>query len=237
MDYKYVVGLINALGFQNVLKVDFTPKKTCNFDCVYCSVGRTTIWLNERKEYNEVEDILHEIQFYLKNNDEIKYMMLTGSGEPALFSGFGKLVKEIKKNFPEIKIMAYTNCSLLPRKDVVNEFLDCDILGCNLNAVYDEEFKKICRPINGFKLKDILDGLLKFKKIFKGIIFVDSKFVAEMNDTSRNLNGLIEYLSDLKPDRYTALIHKHKGKSPSEEFTKEVNERISKLPFTTNFVN
>ncbi|MBN1328812.1 MAG: radical SAM protein [Candidatus Heimdallarchaeota archaeon] len=145
MDYKFVIGKTSVLGFENVLKVDFTPKKTCNFDCLYCVLGRTTFWLNERKEYSNVDEIFHEIKFYLENNKKIKYILLTGSGEPALFSGFGNLVDIIKNKYPEIKIMAYTNCSLLTRKDVTNEFLKCDIIGCNLNAVYEDEFRKVCR--------------------------------------------------------------------------------------------
>ncbi|MHA1211586.1 MAG: radical SAM protein [Candidatus Heimdallarchaeota archaeon] len=237
MKYQFVKGVINALGFEKVLKVDFTPKKTCNFDCVYCIVGRTTTWLNERKAYNNVDSVYNEIQHYIKNNGEIKYALLTGSGEPALYSGFGELILKIKKEFPNIKIMAYTNCSLLSRQDVVNEFLLCDILGCNLNAVYDDEFKKICRPYKGVRLKDALEGLLRFKKKFKGVLFVDTKFIADMNSTARNVTGLLEYLTELKPDKYSAIMRKYKGTKPSNEFAFLVKEKVSELPFTTNVYN
>ncbi|MGC9779278.1 MAG: radical SAM protein [Candidatus Heimdallarchaeota archaeon] len=233
MNCKFVKGIIEALGFKNVLKVDFSPKKTCNFDCVYCGVGRTSTWLNERSEFYPVEDVFFEIDYYIEHNGEIRYVMLTGSGEPALYKGFGELVAKIKQKYPNLKIMAYTNCSLLSRKDVHYEFLQCDVLGCNLNAVYNDEFQKICQPFSPVRLKDALNGLVQFKKVFKGVIFVDSKFVKDLNDTHRNLNGLIEYLADLKPDRYIAVIRNYKGTKPTDEFVNLVKQKVDDLHFTT----
>lgn len=34
MKYRFVKGIVNALGVKDVLKVGFNPNKTCNFDCV-----------------------------------------------------------------------------------------------------------------------------------------------------------------------------------------------------------
>jgi len=163
--------------------------------------------------------------------------MLTGSGEPALYSKFGVLVDLIKRKYRNAKIMAYTNASLLSRNDVINEFSKCDIIGCNLNAVYDIEFQNACRPLDTVKLKSALEGLLRFKKQFQGVLFVDTKFVPGINDTERNLLGLIDYLKELSPDKYTIIHRKFKGQEPEAEFIDLSRERISELTFTTNIVN
>jgi GTP-binding protein len=233
MKYKFVKGTSQILGFQDVLKVDFSPKKTCNFDCIYCGVGRTSTWLNDRQDFFSADEIFDEIENYIIQNGDIKYMLLTGSGEPALYNGFGALVSLIKKKYPDIKLMAYTNGSLLSRSDIQSEFAKLDIIGCNLNAVYEKEFRLVTQAMDSVHLKDILEGLLKFKKIFQGVIFVDTKFVLDVNDTERNLDGLIEYINNLKPDKYTIINRKYKGNLPSEEFIAIVKEKSNQLGLPT----
>jgi len=231
MEYKFVKDVMNALGCQNVLKVDFSPKKTCNFDCIYCSVGRTTNWLMERTEFYPVEEIFSEISSYIDNNGEVNYIMLTGSGEPALYSGFGRLSEMIKQQYPNIGIMAYTNGTLLNRKDVQTEFSNCDIIGCNLNSVYEGEFKKICRPLTKVRLQDTLNGLKEFSKHFKGILLFDTKFVRDINDTEKNVQGLIEYLKEVQPNKYTVINRKYKGQELTEEFKAFLEQTMRDLPF------
>ncbi len=229
MTYKFVKETATILGFQDVLQVDFSPKKTCNFDCIYCGVGKTSTWLNERQDFFTAEEIFDEIENYIIQNGDIKYIMLTGSGEPALYKSFGALVSLIKSKYPNIKLMAYTNGSLLSRSDVQSEFAKLDIIGCNLNAVYEEEFRVVSQAMNVVHLKDILEGLLNFKKIFQGVIFIDTKFVSDVNDTERNLIGLIDFINELKPDKYTIINRKYKGKLPSEEFISLVKEKSNQL--------
>jgi wyosine [tRNA(Phe)-imidazoG37] synthetase (radical SAM superfamily) len=231
--YKFVKGISKVLGFEHVLLVDFSPRKTCNFDCVYCSVGRTDKWLNERKDFNTVEEVFNEINIYIKQNGEIKYMLLTGSGEPALFKGFGELVALLRKSYPNIKLMAYTNGSMLNRSDIQSEFGKLDVIGCNLNAVYEQEFRAISQAMDGVLLKDVLDGLIQFKKKFQGVLFIDTKFVHGINDTERNLIGLVEYIEKLNPDKYTIINRKYKGTTTSEEFMKLAKEKTSQLMLQT----
>ncbi|NHJ32083.1 MAG: radical SAM protein [Asgard group archaeon] len=231
MEYKFVKDVINALGCQNVLKVDFSPKKTCNFDCIYCIVGRTTKWTMERTEFYPIEEVYSEISHYIDNNGKVEYVILTGSGEPALYSGFGELSDKIKKNYPNVGIMAYTNGTLLNRKDVQAEFAKCDVLGCNLNSVYDEEFKKICRPLDDVRLQDTLNGLKEFSRHFKGVLLFDTKFVKGMNDTERNVQGLIEYLKEVQPNKYAVISRKHKGQELTDDFVSFVKETMKDLPF------
>jgi wyosine [tRNA(Phe)-imidazoG37] synthetase (radical SAM superfamily) len=233
MDYKFIKGISRILGFDNVLQVDFSPKKTCNFDCIYCGVGKTDKWLNERQEFFTPDDVFDEIYRFKAQNGVIKYILLTGSGEPALYKGFGELVSLIRESYPEIKLMAYTNGSMLTRSDVQAEFKQLDVIGCNLNAVYEQEFRTVSQAMDSVHLKDVLDGLLQFKKQFHGVLFIDTKFVNGVNDTNRNLIGLMEYIKDLNPDKYTIIHRKYKGELPSEEFIKLANDQVSELSLQT----
>lgn len=231
MEYKFLKEITNALGCQNVLPIDFSPKKTCNHDCVYCGVGRTTNWTMERTEFYPIDEIYSELRKYLEHNGKVEYALLTGSGEPALYSGFGELSEKIRNNFPNIGIIAYTNGTLLNRKDVQKEFAKCNVLGCNLNSVYNEEFKRICRPLKDVRLQDTLNGLKEFSKHFRGILKFDTKFVKGLNDTKRNVLGLIDYLKEVQPNNYTVISKTHKGQKLTKEFTSFITETMKDLPF------
>jgi wyosine [tRNA(Phe)-imidazoG37] synthetase (radical SAM superfamily) len=82
-------------------------------------------------------------------------------------------------------------------------------------------------------LKDVLDGLIQFKKQFQGVLFIDTKFVYSINDTDRNLIGLIDYIKELNPDKYTIIHRKHKGKNPTDDFMKLTKEHASQLKLQT----
>jgi len=83
------------LGFS--LGIDPIPFKTCTLDCIYCQLGRTTHKTVERKEYVHSNQILKELEKFLKEKKKIDYITFSGSGEPTLNSNIRKMITEIKK--------------------------------------------------------------------------------------------------------------------------------------------
>ncbi|MFW9922854.1 MAG: radical SAM protein [Candidatus Thorarchaeota archaeon] len=232
MDYKFVKGLNEStLGYKNILKVDISPKKVCNFDCVYCSVGRTSRWLMEREEFFSAEEIFNEIIDFYSHNDSVEGVLLTGSGEPALYKSFGKLARKIKEFYPNMIIMVYTNASLLRNKDVQEDFAVCNVVGCNLNSVFPEELQSISRPHMDVNIEDALQGLIEFGKHFKGQLLIDTKFIKGLNDTERNVQGLKEYLIRVQPNSYTIIGRKYKGDYLSDQFIDYLKNEMHDMPF------
>ena len=64
---KYVYGPIPSRRLGRSLGVSPIPKKTCNYSCVYCQLGRTNKMTNERQEFFKFEDIIAEFKEYLKH--------------------------------------------------------------------------------------------------------------------------------------------------------------------------
>ena len=55
-----VYGPVPSRRLGQSLGIDPIPFKTCNYNCVYCQLGRTKPITNERKDYLPPEDILAE---------------------------------------------------------------------------------------------------------------------------------------------------------------------------------
>ena len=58
MRMQYVYGPMLSRRLGQSLGVDLIPLKTCNWNCVYCQLGRTVPLSNERKDFFPPEDIL-----------------------------------------------------------------------------------------------------------------------------------------------------------------------------------
>ena len=88
---KTVFGPIPSRRLGKSLGIDPIPLKTCNWNCVYCQLGRTRPLNNERREYTPRRKILTEVDLALASHQpgEIDWVTFVGSGEPTLHSGLG----------------------------------------------------------------------------------------------------------------------------------------------------
>jgi len=199
---KYIFGPVPSRRLGISLGLDLTPHKVCSFDCIYCQLGQTTNKTMERREYVPVKNILAELREFIQSNPEqnIDYITLSGSGEPTLNSGSGKLIKDIKE-FTEIPVAVLTNASLIPDAKVRAELSQADLIIPSLDAATQEVFEKINRPYKGLQVRDVIKGLQEFRKGFRGEIWLEIMLVEGFNDGESELEELSSAIKLLKPDR------------------------------------
>ena len=90
--YKYLFGPVPSRRLGISLGIDLVPHKICSLNCVYCECGRTTKLTTERKKYVPVDEVEKELMQFLTNNPAPDYITFSGSGEPTLNSGIGKIL-------------------------------------------------------------------------------------------------------------------------------------------------
>lgn len=59
---KYVFGPVPTRRLGQSLGIDPVPLKTCNWNCIYCQLGRTRPVTNERKAFFAEEYIIEEVE-------------------------------------------------------------------------------------------------------------------------------------------------------------------------------
>lgn len=144
-ELKFVYGPVPSRRMGESLGISPIPKKTCNYSCIYCQLGRTNKLSNERMEFFAVSDIINELKTYLKHGVQFDVITLVGEGEPALYLKIGDLISQIKE-LTSKPVAVITNGSLLYDKSVQNELSKADIVLPSLDAYDDNTFKKINRP-------------------------------------------------------------------------------------------
>lgn len=167
------------LGFS--LGVDIVPFKTCSFDCIYCQLGKTTDKIIQRGKFVACDKILEELTEKLKRKQRIDYITFSGSGEPTLNSDIGKLIGEIKK-MTSIPVAVLTNGSLLWQKEVRDELAGAGLVIPSLDAATQKIFEQINQPHPSLKIEEIIRGITRFSREFKGEIWLEIMFVKGVND-------------------------------------------------------
>ncbi len=229
---KYIFGPVISRRLGASLGIDLVPYKTCTFDCIYCECGRTTNTTIERKPYIKAEDILGELRDCLKNVPELDYITLTGSGEPVLNSKIGFLIIEIKK-VTKIPIAVLTNGSLLYFEDVRRELYNADLVIPSLDAAQQATFLKIDRPYKDLDINQIIQGLILFRKEFKGLLWLEIFFAKGINDRETEIDEMIKVAKRIKPDKIQLNTI---DRPPAEDFARSLsNEELKNI--YSKFIN
>jgi len=88
---KFVYGPVPSRRLGRSLGIDPLPSKTCNYQCIYCQLGKTTCFTNTPTNFFPVEQIISEIKAAIeKHKDSIDYITFVGSGEPSLYKDLKK---------------------------------------------------------------------------------------------------------------------------------------------------
>ena len=220
--YRYLYGPVPSRRLGRSLGIDLVPHKICTYDCIYCQIGKTTEKTLVRKEYVPVREILEEVRRFLKEKpSSIDHLSLSGSGEPTLHLQIRSIIEGIK-TITSIPVAVITNGSLLYEEEVRQDLLRADIVLPSLDAISPEAFMKINRPRSGFSIEKVVEGLVEFRKIYKGQIWLEILFCRGVNDGKKELMRMKKVVDRIQPDR----IHLNTVvRPPSEKWVASLNQK------------
>jgi len=204
MVLKYIYGPIKSRRLGLSLGLSLSLDKVCDLDCIYCQWGSIGKTIFERKEYVQAAEIILELKSWMQNNPqatkELKFVTLSGLGEPTLNTCIGELIDQVK-NITGSKIAVITNSTLLGDQAVRQGLWKADLIVPSLDAVDLEIFKQINRPHAGIKLNEIIDGLVALRKEFHGQIWLEIMLIAGMNDDLGHIEELKKAIWRINPDK------------------------------------
>ncbi len=198
--YKYIFGPVPSRRLGMSLGIDLVPKKVCSLDCVYCEVGKTTKLTLERKEYLKAGKIKEELTHYFNNNPDPDFLTFSGSGEPTLNISIGDILQFVKQIRPHIPVAVLTNGTLLFDQTVRNALKEADVVLPSLDAATEDAFRKINRPPDSLKIDSYIQGLIDFRKEYKGKIWLEIFILPGYNDSVHELNELKNAVLKIVPD-------------------------------------
>ncbi len=202
MKYKHLFGPILSRRLGMSLGVDLVPAKICNLDCVYCECGRTTDKTIALDTYTDPDQIIAELDDLLGGTPpQIDIITFTGSGEPTLNIGLGKIEKFLRDKYPQYNLGILTNSGLLTNPEVRQNLLGFDYVLPSLDAMFEDSFIRVNNPVDGQKCDDIIEGIRSFAKEYKGIMWVEVFILPGVNDTPEELAAFKTFFEKVRPTR------------------------------------
>ena len=199
-EYKYIFGPVPSRRMGKSLGISPIPKKYCNYSCIYCQLGRTSHLSNYREEFFDLDDIMEELNDYIKSGMDFDVITIVGEGEPTLYSRLGELIVEIQRLAPK-PVAVITNGALLCDSNVRSELMNADIVLPTLDAFDSESFKRINRPHKSLSFEDVYNGLVEFSKAYRGELWIEVMIMDGINDDLESLEKIKKLLDDVSYSR------------------------------------
>jgi len=212
--FKYLFGPVPSRRFGRSLGVDLTPYKTCSFDCIFCQLGKTHAKTVARKEYVPTDDVLSELDTWLKTDGQADYITLSGSGEPTLHSDFGKIFDFVHNN-SDIPTVLLTNGTMLYHPEVRAAAALSDVVKVSLSAWDQESYEWVNRPHPKLSFERQVQGQMDFRQQFHGKLYMEVFLLKGINGMEKDVRKIAAIAQKIRPDRIqlnTAV------RPPAEEF-------------------
>lgn len=219
---KFVFGPVPSRRLGQSLGIDTIPLKTCNWNCVYCQLGRTRPLTNERREYVPVDVVLRQVEEALERHEPgaIDWLTFVGSGEPTLHSGMGRLIAGVKE-LSDLPVAVITNGSLLYLPQVRQALKTADAVLPSLDAGSAQLYRKINRPHPETTFERLVNGMIAFRREYPGKLWVEVMLIQGMNDGEEALRDIAAMLKRIRPDEVHINLP---TRPPAETWVQPANE-------------
>ncbi|MCX7760866.1 MAG: radical SAM protein [Hydrogenothermaceae bacterium] len=199
--YRYVFGPVLSRRFGVSLGIDLSPeKKSCNFDCLYCELEKAKP-IDKIENEPLVEDILKEVSDWLSKNGYPDVITVTANGEPTLYSNLSSLVDGLNKIKGVSKTLILSNGSRINDKNTTEALKKFDIVKLSLDAADQKTFEKVDRPLKGINIGEIIDGMISFRREYRGVLVIEVLVVKNVNDKEEVIKKIVDACKKINPDR------------------------------------
>lgn len=183
---------------KKVLEVNILPEKHCNFDCIFCPIGRSKNKVDIQKSFDEIDISLAELN---KKIDETKaeLVFINSKGEAFINDKILDIIDFIKNKGVSVRLLS--NGYLLGREEFIKIANKCDEIVGEIKVITEEDFQKIQRPIDGYTLEKYINNMISFNKQYKGRFIFEVTIIKGYNDDEESVKKLKEVIKQISPDK------------------------------------
>lgn len=185
-----------SLGINNI-----KGEKKCPYSCVYCQVGARCTMTLKRQVFYSVDEICRSVEEHLNSLAGKKLpdvLAFVPNGEPTLDLNLGKHIEALKKfNIP---VAVINNGTLLSDERVRQDLMGASWVSVKVDAGTDALWRKHNRPVKELSFKTYLTGIQLFANEFKGKLVTETMMCKGTNDSSDNINKVVEIVKPLNPE-------------------------------------
>ncbi len=197
----YSFGPVPSRRFGRSLGVNPLPRKTCNYSCIYCQLGRTPKLQTERKVFYPADEVVESVRKAVERADgAVDYITFMGDGEPTLAANLGEMAEGVR-TFWDGKMALITNGSLFHDEGVRRDASHFDVVSPTVSAGDERTYRRMHRPPRSLRFEKVVEGLRLLKEEQPGEVWAELMLVGGVNDSLTSLLSIRRTLKEIAPDR------------------------------------
>lgn len=183
---------------KRVLEVNILPEKYCNFDCIFCPIGRSKNKVDSQISFNEIDVDLNELDNKIEET-KAELIFINSKGEALINDKINKIISFIKNKGLIVRLLS--NGYLLGKDEYKKIANNCDEVIGEVKVITEEHFQKVQRPIEGYTLDKYISNMALFNKQYKGKFIFEITIIKGYNDNEKSVNELKDIITKIKPDK------------------------------------
>lgn len=193
---KFTYKKVYLENGQKVLEMNILPEKFCNFDCVFCPIGKSKNKVDSQRSFGDVDKALVDLKERIER-ERPNLVFINSKGEAFINDRIGQIVDFIKAQGPSVRLLS--NGYLLGREEYAEIAHRCDEVIGELKAIREEDFQKLQRPIDGYTLSEYISNMESFRVRFKGKFIFEVTIIKGFNDDDISVEKTVDVIRRIAP--------------------------------------
>lgn len=182
---------------KRVLEVNILPEKHCNFDCIFCPIGRSKNKVDSPKAFDDADKALEELKDKLAS-EKPEIVFINSAGEALINNKVAQVIEVIQSKGIIVRLLS--NGYILNQSEYIEIANKCEEVIGEIKVVTDEDFQKIQRPIQGYTLEKYIANMAAFNKQYKGKFIFEITIIKGYNDDQESVDKLKQIIDEIRPD-------------------------------------
>jgi wyosine [tRNA(Phe)-imidazoG37] synthetase (radical SAM superfamily) len=183
---------------KRVLEINILPEKYCNFDCIFCPIGRSKNKVDTQKSFDEIDRSLIELESRIENT-KAELVFINSKGEALVNEKIIDVINVIKGKGLPVKLLS--NGYILNRPEYKELANVCEEVIGEIKVVSNDDFQKIQRPIEGYTFEEHISNMKAFREQYKGKFILEVTILKGYNEDEESIQKLKNIIEDIAPDK------------------------------------
>lgn len=183
---------------KRILEVNILPEKHCNFDCIFCPIGRAQNKVDTQKSFDEMDSSLKELESMIENT-KAELVFINSKGEALVNENIIDIINIIKGKGVPVKLLSNGYILNWPEfKEIANM---CEEVIGEIKVASNEDFQKIQRPIEGYTFENHISNMKAFRDQYKGKFILEVTIIKGYNDDEESIQKLKSVIKEISPNK------------------------------------
>lgn len=183
---------------KRVLEVNILPEKHCNFDCIFCPIGRSKNKVDKQKKFENADNSIVELGKIIDDKNP-ELIFINSMGEALVNDRIEDIIDFIKSKDLAVKLLS--NGYILANDEYIDIANKCDEVIGEIKVAKEEHFQKVQRPIDGYTLEQYVENMATFRKQYKGKFIFEITIVKGYNDDDSSIEKTKKMIKKISPDK------------------------------------